>query len=83
MAEIDKPSGVSTERTPRLRRPRWGVRTLWSLAVAFVAVLASTGFVDAGKPDLATVATVVGWVAFIAAAYCSYRGLRAASWLPR
>ena len=35
------------------------------LAVAFVAVLTSTGFVDADKPDLATIATLVAWAAFI------------------
>jgi hypothetical protein len=56
---------------------------VWLLVVAFVGVLASTGFDDAGKSALATVATVVAWAAFIAAAYCSYRGLRSASWLPR
>jgi hypothetical protein len=83
MGKPDGPSGVSAERPPRPRRPRWGVRTLWLLAVAFVGVLTSTGFVDAGKPDLARVATLVTWAAFIGAAYCSYRGLRSASWLPR
>jgi hypothetical protein len=56
---------------------------LWLLGVAFVGVLASTGFDDAGRSALATVATVVAWVGFVGAAYCSYRGLRSASWLPR
>jgi hypothetical protein len=83
MTEQHEPSGVDAERPPRPRRPRWGVRTVWLLVVAFVAVLASTGFDDAGRSALATVATVVAWAAFIAAAYCSYRGLRSASWLPR
>ncbi len=83
MARHIEPRGVDAERPPRPRRPRWGVRTVWSLVVAFIAVLASTGFVDAGKQDLATAATLVGWCAFIVAAYCSYRGLRGASWLPR
>jgi hypothetical protein len=51
--------------------------------VAFVGVLASTWFDDAGKGALAGVASLVVWAAFIGAAYCSYRGLRSASWLPR
>jgi hypothetical protein len=56
---------------------------VWILGVAFVAVLASTAFVETGKSELATIATLIAWVAFICAAYCSYRGLRSASWLPR
>jgi hypothetical protein len=56
---------------------------VWLLGVAFIGVLASTGFDDAGKGSLAGLATLVAWVGFIGAAYCSYRGLRSASWLPR
>jgi hypothetical protein len=74
---------VAAERPPPPKRPRWGVRTVWLLVVAFIGVLASTVLDDAGKGSLAGLASLVVWVAFIAAAYCSYRGLRGASWLPR
>ncbi|HEY6747381.1 MAG TPA: hypothetical protein VI357_16895 [Mycobacteriales bacterium] len=61
------------------RRPRqkyWGLRTLGFLTLALVSYLASS---RVGTP-LPLLGFIVGMVG---AAYCSYRGLKDITWLPR
>lgn len=60
----------------RPRRPRWGLRALGFLVVALVGVLARGG-------DYALLAAVGLVVGLSGAAYCSYRGLKDFTWLPR
>ena len=64
------------------KRKRWGLRTLGFLSLAFVSILASNGLTAAGHGGLPItfVGTLVG---LVGAAYCSYRGLRDSTWLPR
>jgi len=59
------------------------VRTVSLVVVAFVFLQASTWLAAAGKPNWASLATLTAIVVLVGAAYCSYRGLRGFSWLPR
>ena len=80
MPEPDVPSGAAGQRP---RRPRWGVRTLSWLALVIVCLLTSNALYSFGVDYwglLPLAGTVIG---LCAAAYCSYRGLRSASWLGR
>lgn len=66
---------------PRARQPRWGVRSLLWLTLAFVCVITSNVLNTAGNTDWVVV-TFVGTVAGLAgAAYCSIRGLASSGWL--
>jgi fatty acid desaturase len=76
--------GVDAERPPPQRRPRWGVRTVWLVALAFAGMWTSSLLEGLGAGDAwAGLAGLVAWVGLLGAAYCTYRGLRSASWLPR
>jgi nitrate/nitrite transporter NarK len=66
------------ERRPARGGMRWGLLTLGFLAIALASVLVSNG---AGSYSVITLAGVL--VGFGGAAYCSYRGLKGFSWLPR
>jgi hypothetical protein len=83
MAEPTRRTGIESERPPRPRRPRWGVRTVWLVALAFACMWLSDVLSTAGVGALAGLASLGAWVGLVSAAYCSYRGVRGASWLPR
>jgi hypothetical protein len=87
MTDPNDRDGVDAERPPRQRSPqqkgpRWGVRTVWTVIVATLFIVASDRLGSSGS-DWAVVATVGAWLALASAAYCTYRGLRGFSWLPR
>ena len=65
-------------RRPGRRGMRWGLLTLGFLALALASVLVSN---SSGTYNALTLAGVL--VGFGGAAYCSYRGLKGFSWLPR
>ena len=57
---------------------RWGVLTVTFLLIALVCVLVSSG------QGRYTAVTGIGLlVGFGGAAYCTYRGIKSFSWLPR
>lgn len=67
----------------RPRRPRWGVRAMAWLTLAFVCVITSNMLHAAGNSDwvlLTFGGTVCG---LVGAGYCSIRGLASAGWLGR
>jgi hypothetical protein len=59
------------------------VRTVCLVGVAFLCLQASTWLVATGHPNWASLSTLTAIVVLLGAAYCSYRGLRGFSWLPR
>ena len=63
---------------PRKRNIRWGLLSLLFLGIVLVCVLVSNA---QGTYNAVTTAGVV--VGFAGAAYCSYKGIRNFSWLPR
>jgi hypothetical protein len=65
----------------RPKRKRWGLRTLAFLSLAFVSILVSNALSATGR-DL-PILFLVTLVGLIGAGYCSYRGLRDTTWLPR
>ncbi len=69
------PEGVD-ERRRTASGKRWGLRTLGFLALALAALLTRGG----DYPLLAAIGLVVG---LVGAGYCTYRGLKDFSWLPR
>ena len=83
MPDQTRPSGVDSERPPRPRRPRWGVRTLAFLGLAMVSALTVNTLADLHVTTWAPVAGLGFLVGVLGAAYCSYRGLRAFDWLQR
>lgn len=60
----------------RPKQKYWGLRTLGFLTIALVSILASS-WVSSVLPVLGLALGLSG------AAYCSYRGLKDFSWLPR
>lgn len=70
---MSHPDGVLAGGRPRRR---WGLWTLAFLVVALAAVLTSAD-------GWSALSAVVVLVSFAAAAYCSYRGLKEFTWLPR
>lgn len=72
-----------SDDSPRPKRPRWGVRAMLWLGLAFVCVITSNALLTNGNGDW-VVLTFVGTIAGLAgAAYCSIRGLASGGWLPR
>jgi hypothetical protein len=67
---------VGDEPVRRPRQKYWGLRTLGFLTIALVSYLASSR-VGTALPLLGFVVSMAG------AAYCSYRGVKDFSWLPR
>jgi len=65
-------------RRPRRGGMRWGLLTLLFLGIALTCVLVSNS--EGQYSGLTFLGLVVG---FGGAAYCSYRGLKGFSWLPR
>ena len=63
---------------PRKRNVRWGQLSLLFLGIALACILVSNG---QGTYNAVTLTGLV--VGFAGAAYCSYRGLKNFSWLPR
>ncbi len=63
-------------RVQRSRTRRWGLRSLAFLALALVGLFTAGG-------DYALLSAVALVVGFVGAGYCSYRGVKAFSWLPR
>ena len=83
MPDPDHPTGAAAGQGQRPRPARWGVRTLWWLALVFVCLLTSNALYSFGVDYwglLPLAGTVVG---ICGAAYCSVRGLRSATWLGR
>jgi len=76
-------TGVDAERPPRLHRPRWGVRTLWLLGLAFLSMVASNALHDSGVDYWGLLPLAGMVVGLVGAVYCTYRGLRSFSWLQR
>lgn len=77
------PSGENDDRRTRPPRARWGVRTLWFLGLAFLSLVASNALHDL-RVDYWGLLPLAGALAGVGGAgYCSYRGLREFSWLPR
>ena len=70
---MSDPDDVRAGRRPRRR---WGLWTLAFLAVALAAVLTSAD-------GWTAVSALVLLVSFAAAGYCSYRGVKEITWLPR
>lgn len=62
----------------RKRNVRWGLLTLLFLAIALACVLASNA---QGRYTLLTFAGLV--VGFGGAGYCSWKGLKGFTWIPR
>ena len=58
--------------SPQQRRPRWGLRTLGFLALAFVAIVTSAAL---GHHTVGTLGSLL--FGLIGAGYCSVRGIRA------
>ena len=69
---MDEPAGPTARPRPR----RWG---LWALAFLIVAL----GVVLTSGDGYTAVSALVGLVSLTAAGYCSYRGVKAFTWLPR
>lgn len=59
-------------------RARWGLLSLLCLGIALTCVLVSS---SRGTYDALTLAGLL--VGFGGAGYCTYRGLKGFSWLPR
>jgi hypothetical protein len=69
---------VVDEEQPKRSRVRWGLLSLLFLGIALACVLVS------GSEGDYTPLTATGLVlGLLGAAYCSYRGLKNFSWLPR
>lgn len=65
--------GNAPQRTgsPERRRPRWGLRTLGFLALAFLAIVTSASL---GQHTVGTLGSLL--FGLVGAAYCSIKGLR-------
>ena len=63
---------------PRKRTMRWGLLTLLFLAVALACILTSNA--QGRYTALTLIGLIVG---FGGAAYCTWKGLKGFSWLPR
>lgn len=63
---------------PGKRNVRWGLLSLLFLGIALVCILVSNG---QGTYNAVTLTGLV--VGFGGAAWCSYKGIRNFSWLPR
>jgi hypothetical protein len=63
---------------PRKRNLHWGLLTLLFLGIALASVLTSNA---QGAYNTLTFAGLI--VGFGGAAYCSWKGLKGVSWLPR
>ena len=66
-------SAPPTAGSPEKRRPRWGLRTLGFLALAFLAIVTSASL---GHHTAGTIGSLL--FGFLGAAYCSVKGLRVA-----
>ncbi len=72
--------GATGRRAPRRRH--WGLLTLGFLSIALASVLTANALTaDGGKGSVITGLGVL--VGFAGAGYCSYRGVKDFSWLPR
>ena len=56
---------------------------MWLLGVVALCALATSWLDAAGRTGWSSLTSLVAWGGLLGAAYCSYRGLRGASWLPR
>jgi hypothetical protein len=63
---------------PRKRNVRWGLLTLLFLAIALASILGSNA---QGRYTALTLTGLI--VGFAGAGYCSWKGLKGFSWLPR
>lgn len=63
---------------PRKRTVRWGLLTLLFLAIALASILASNA---KGQYTALTFAGLI--VGFGGAGYCTWKGLKGFTWLPR
>jgi hypothetical protein len=59
------------------------VRTVSLVGVALLCLQGTTWLAATGNRGWASLTTLTAIVALVGAAYCSYRGLRGFSWLPR
>jgi hypothetical protein len=73
------PPGYAAAMTePRKRNVRWGLLTLLFLAIALASILTSNA--QGRYTALTLIGLIVG---FSGAGYCTWRGLKGFSWLPR
>ncbi|HEV7653605.1 MAG TPA: hypothetical protein VGP36_02560 [Mycobacteriales bacterium] len=63
---------------PRKRNVRWGLLSLLFLLIALICILVSSG---QGTYNAVTLTGLV--VGFVGAGYCTWKGIRGFSWLPR
>jgi 4-hydroxybenzoate polyprenyltransferase len=63
---------------PRKRNVRWGLLTLLFLGIALASILTSNA--QESYNALTLLGLIVG---FAGAAYCTWKGLKGFSWLPR
>lgn len=63
---------------PRKRNVRWGLLSLLFLGIALVCIVVSS---RQGTYNAVTLSGLV--VGFGGAGYCSYKGIKSFSWLPR
>lgn len=66
------------DRRPSRSRARWGLLSLLFLGIALASVLVSS---SRGSYDALTLPGLL--IGFGGAGYCTYRGLKSFSWLPR
>ena len=74
---------MTEEETRPARSPRWGVRSLLWLTLAFVCVITSNLMNAAGNSDWVLLTFTGTMSGLVGAAYCSIRGLSAGGWLGR
>lgn len=74
---------MSDDLPVRPRRPRWGVRAMSWLTLAFVCVITSNLLSAAGNSDWVLVTFPGTLIGLAGAAYCSLKGLAGSGWLSR
>ena len=72
MSTPDRPVERADERPPADRQPRWGVRALWFLALAALALVVAAA---QGRHTVGTLGSTI--IGLLGAARCSLLGVRA------
>ena len=56
---------------------------MWMLGLVALCALATSWLDAAGRTGWSSLTSLLAWAGLVGAGYCSFRGLRGASWLPR